>query len=159
MTYNDYCDAAIEQHIGMNGQWIPLGYNNVYWSTARDMARFGLLILNEGVWDEKVVLDDKSYIEAMTSPSQDLNPSYGYLWWLNGQSKIIPPSIPTAFNLSLAGNAPSDLFAAMGKNGQFVDIVPSEDLVVIRMGEAPDGSLVPITFHDEMWKRIGEVLE
>ena len=51
-----------------------------------------------------------------------------------------------------------DLFAAMGKNGQFIDILPSENLVVIRMGQAPDDSLVPILFHDEMWSMLMEVM-
>ena len=40
------------------------------------------------------------------------------------------------------------------KNGQFIDVIPSENLVVIRMGETPDGNLVPIQFHDEMWERL-----
>ena len=54
--------------------------------------------------------------------------------------------------------AMKDLFAGMGKNGQFLDIIPSKNLVVVRMGEAPDGSLVPITFHNEMWEKINLVI-
>jgi hypothetical protein len=42
----------------------------------------------------------------------------------------------------------------MGKNGQFIEVVASQNLVVIRMGQAPDNSLVPIFFHDEMWGNI-----
>jgi hypothetical protein len=58
----------------------------------------------------------------------------------------------------MSENAPNDLFAGMGKNGQFVEVIPSMNLVVIRMGEAPDGSLVPITFHNEMWEKINLVM-
>ena len=43
--YNTYTQEKIGSKIGMNGQWIKQGYSNVFWSTARDMARFGLLIL------------------------------------------------------------------------------------------------------------------
>jgi len=159
IDYNLYTDQKIESITGMNGQWISLGYNNVYWSTARDMARFGLLILNKGRWQETPILSDENYFNQMVSTSQDLNPAYGYLWWLNGKNSIIVPSLPTTFNLELSGNAPDDMYAGMGKNGQFVDIVPSEDLVVIRMGEAPDNALVPIEFHDEMWQMLNAVMD
>ena len=55
-------------------------------------------------------------------------------------------------------DAPDDLFAAAGKNGQFLDVIPSENIVVVRMGEAPDGSLVPIQFHNEMWEKISDLI-
>lgn len=158
IDYNDYTNEKVESVIGMNGQWVSQGYNNVYWSTARDMARFGLLILNEGKWSNTDVLSDTEYIEQMVNTSQSLNPSYGYLWWLNGKESIIFPGLPNSFNISLSENAPNDLFAGMGKNGQFVEVIPSQNLVLVRMGEAPDGSLVPITFHNEMWEKIDLVI-
>ncbi|MFY0607060.1 MAG: serine hydrolase [Cyclobacteriaceae bacterium] len=158
MDYNEYTSNKLGDRIGMSGRWIKSGYNNVYWSTARDMARFGLLMLNQGVWDENEMIVNKEYFEEMTSTSQSLNPSYGYLWWLNGKSSIILPSLSTSFNTSLSTNAPTDLRAGMGKNGQFVEIVPSQNIVVVRMGEAPDGSLVPVVFHDQMWEHINEVI-
>ncbi len=157
INYNTYTDQKLEEAIGMNGEWLGDG-SDVYWSTARDMARFGLLILNEGSWEENQLLSDMEYFNEMTSTSQDLNPSYGYLWWLNGKSSIIYPVLPQSFNWSLSPNASPDLFAGMGKNGQFVEIVPSQNLVIVRMGEAPDGSLVPIQFHNEMWDRIESVI-
>ncbi|MFC3414761.1 serine hydrolase domain-containing protein [Algoriphagus hitonicola] len=156
--YNEYTDLKVESKIGMNGQWIAQDYNTIYWSTARDMARFGLLLLNKGKWDETAVLSDLEYYNQMVNTSQTLNPSYGYLWWLNGKESIIFPSIPNSFNTSLSENAPQDLVAGMGKNGQFVEFVPSKNLVVIRMGEAPDGSLVPITFHDEVWEKLDLII-
>lgn len=158
IDYNDYTNQKVESVIGMDGQWISQGYNNVYWSTARDMARFGLLILNKGNWDNTEIFSDAEYYEQMVNTSQSLNPSYGYLWWLNGKESIIFPSLPNSFNGSLSDNAPIDLFAGMGKNGQFVEVIPSKNLVIIRMGEAPDGSLVPITFHNEMWEKINLVM-
>lgn len=158
IDFNDYTNQKVGSVIGMNGQWISQGYNNVYWSTARDMARFGLFILNKGKWSNTVVLSDTEYYEHMVNTSQSFNPSYGYLWWLNGKESIMIPSSPDSFNVPLSDNAPIDLFAGMGKNGQFVEVIPSNNLVVVRMGEAPDGLLVPITFHNEMWEKINLVI-
>lgn len=158
IDYNEYTYQKLESVIGINGQWISQGYNNVYWSTARDMARFGLLILNKGKWDNTEALLSNEYYDQMVNTSQSLNPSYGYLWWLNGKTSIVFPGLPNSFNTPLSENAPNDLFAGMGKNGQFVEVIPSKNLVVVRMGEAPDGSLVPITFHNEMWEKINLVI-
>jgi hypothetical protein len=65
-----------------------------------------------------------------TSPSQKMNPDYGFLWWLNANegSRTRPA------RRSFAG-LPKDLIAAMGREGQYVLVVPSLDLVVIRQGE------------------------
>ncbi|HET8886383.1 MAG TPA: serine hydrolase, partial [Salinimicrobium sp.] len=151
MDFNDFTDLKIQDKIGMNGSWIYLDYNRVYWSSARDAARFGLLLLNEGIWNETPVLADANYFNEMINSSQDINPSYGYLTWLNGKSEIMVPGFSNSFNTPLSENAPTDLYAAMGKNGQFINVVPSKNLVVIRMGEAPGEDLVPIEFHNEMW--------
>ena len=45
----------------------------------------------------------------------------------------------------------------MRENGQFIDIVPRENLVIIRVGEAPDNSFVPIVFHNDVWGKINAV--
>lgn len=158
MDFNDFTDQKLESKTGMSGHWIRDGYNNIYWSVPRDMARFGLLILAKGNWNGSPVLTDTAYFREMTNSSQSLNPSYGYLWWLNGKNSVILPGFPGSFNTELSPNAPDDLIAGAGKNGQFVDVIPSLNMVVIRMGEAPDGSQISIQFHDEMWKRINAVL-
>ena len=158
ITYNDFTDQRLETKIGMNGNWTVIGDNSVYVSSARDAARFGLLLLNKGKWASQPVMTDPDYFNAMTNSSQTLNPSYGYLFWLNGKSSIILPSMPTSFNQPLSTHAPADLFAGIGKNGQYVDVIPSRDLVIIRMGEAPDTSPVPTVFHDEMWGKINQVI-
>jgi len=158
-TYNDYTDQQIKSKTGMDGRWIPNNNNVVYWSTPRSAARFGLLLLSRGQWGVQQILKDTGYVTAMTTSSQELNPSYGYLTWLNGKSSIILPGRPISFNQRLATDAPSDLFAAMGKNGQFIDVVPSKDIVVIRMGQTPENALVPVVFHNEMWKKINAVID
>ncbi|MDX1684278.1 MAG: serine hydrolase [Saprospiraceae bacterium] len=155
---NGFIDDRLKMPTGMKGLFIKNGYNNVYWSDPRSMARFGLLVLNDGTWADQPILEHQDYIRDMRNPSQHLNPSYGYLWWLNGQDKFLLPGLQIPFNGSWSPSAPADLYAGLGKNGQFLDIVPGENLIIVRMGEAPDNSLVPVIFHDQMWERLNEVI-
>lgn len=141
----------------MDGAWIQTGDNNVYYSNARSMARYGLLVSNQGKWEDQQVIPE-DYVSAMATPSQDLNPSYGYLWWLNGQQPSMLPGSQIKFNTEIAPNAPEDMFAAMGKNGQLINIIPSKNLVIVRMGSNPDNGLVPITWQDEMWERLSMII-
>lgn len=158
MDENEYTHQKLETITGMSGTWVYDGTNNVYYSVPRDMARFGLLILNKGKWDQTEIMTDEDYFTEMTTTSQELNPAYGYLWWLNGKEKIIYPGIPVPIKIQLSPDAPSDLIVAAGKNGQFVDVIPSLNMVVVRMGEAPDDAAVPILFHNQMWKKINAVI-
>ncbi|MEM1320105.1 MAG: serine hydrolase [Bacteroidota bacterium] len=139
------------------GFWLPIGDNTFYFSKARDMARFGLLIQNKGIWDQTPVLQDSAYFNEMVNSSQDLNPAYGYLWWLNGQSSYIPPSFPNSINGAITPDAPADMFAAAGALGQYVSISPSEGLVVIRQGTSDNQDLASISLLNDVWKRIGEL--
>lgn len=140
--------------IGMSGLFVKSGYNNIFMSNARTMARFGLLILNKGNWNGNKIMTDTTYYREMTNTSQNLNLSYGYLWWLNGKKSFMVPGLQYAFNFYLLPSAPSDLIAALGKNGQFINVVPSQNLVLIRMGNAPGSKEVPIEFNDSIWQRI-----
>lgn len=156
--FDDYFQRKLKDKIGMDGFWSYQGYNHLYFSTPRSMARFGLLMLNNGVWNGQKVMDNDAYLSASIESSQDINPSYGYLWWLNGKSQLMLPGLQLKFNQYLTPSAPSEMYAAMGKNGQFINIVPSENLVVVRMGASPDQSLVPTEFQDEVWKRLNQVM-
>lgn len=158
-TFDSFFNTQLKSKIGMDGFWLPSNYNNVYYSTARSMARFGLLVLNEGIWDGEDVLANPAFFEKMTNTSQSINPSYGYLWWLNGKSSLMVPGLQTSFPTKLTPNAPDDMIAAMGKNGQLINIVPSSQLVIIRMGENPDNGLVPFMFQEEMWEYLNDVLD
>jgi CubicO group peptidase (beta-lactamase class C family) len=142
---------------GMTGLYIRSGYNNVFVSTARSMARFGLLILNRGAWGATPILTDTAYFRAMVNSSQSLNPSYGYLWWLNGKPSYMLPQTQFVFPGPLNPSAPQDMIAALGKNGQFINVVPSMNLVFVRIGDAPDSSLVPFTLNEMIWERLNRV--
>lgn len=160
MTNNQYTNTAIANKIGMTGFWTNTAQSsNVYFSDARSAARFGLLTLAEGNWDGTTILGDSAYFNAMTNTSQNINEAYGYLWWLNGKSTLRFPGSTATIPSSLTPSGPSDMISALGKNGQFIDVVPSMNMVVIRMGNEPSGSLVPVTFHDEMWEKLTEVME
>ncbi len=156
-TLNNYTTQKLKTPIGMTGSFIPVGYNNVYFSTARSMARFGLLMLNKGKWGENQIMADSIYFKQMVSPSQSLNKSYGYLWWLNGKQSYMLPTSQTMFPGYLNPNAPADMFVAMGKDGQFLNVIPGQQMVMVRMGEAPENLPVPFVLNDNIWKYVNEL--
>lgn len=122
------------------------------------MARFGLLMLNEGVWDGTPVLRDAAYFQAMTNTSQELNKSYGYLWWLNGKASYRLPSLQLDIPGPIMPAAPEETFAAIGKDGQLINVVPGQGLVMIRMGATPgDGSLVSSDYNNSIWEKINDL--
>jgi CubicO group peptidase (beta-lactamase class C family) len=157
-TLNLYVQNKIRAKTGMTGLFVKVGSNNVHFSTARSMARFGLLLLNKGKWDATPILTDTAYLRQMTNSSQTLNPSYGYLTWLNGKSTLMAPASQVVFPTSVSPNAPADMYAALGKNGQIINVVPSQGLVVIRMGNNPDNLLVPFTYCNDIWKVLNPVI-
>ena len=122
-------------------------------TTSRDLARFGLLVLAKGSWNGRDLLHNSRYFDEMLHPSQDLNPSYGLLWWLNGQARVQRPADTQARPGSLTPSAPRDLVAAQGAQDRKCYIVPSLGLVVTRLG-APTGvgAALDLKWDDEFWK-------
>jgi hypothetical protein len=51
------------------------------------------------------------------------------------------------------------MYAAMGRNGQMLNIVPSQNLIVIRMGDSPDNSEVLFTLQDEIWSKLNLIIK
>lgn len=146
-----YTRTRLGNRIGMAGFW----FNYIYFSTARDMARFGHLILSEGSWDGDQVMADQAYYQAMISPSQEQNKAYGYLWWLNGQESYQLPGLQFTFSGSLIPNAPDDMFAALGRDDQKIYVVPSLDMVVVRQGLAAGGVNPALSSFDNLlWEKI-----
>ncbi len=158
MALNTFLFTRLTLTTGLNGLYVPVGYNNVFFSRARSMARFGLLMQGGGAWDGTPVLSDMAYYDAMITPSQNLNEAYGYLWWLNGQESFMLPGLQFAFNGPLMTNAPMDVYAAMGKNGQIINVSPSQGLVVVRMGNLPGDLFVPNLYNDQIWQYLNAVI-
>lgn len=158
-TYQAYTQEKLHQTIGMEGLWIFNNDINLYYSTTRSAARFGLMMLAQGSWNGNKVMNDMQYFNQMINTSQNLNLSYGYLWWLNGKSSVVYPGTTISLPTWISPAAPNDLYIAMGKNGQFVGVVPSKNLVYVRFGEAPDNAAVPVTFHNQMWELMNAMME
>ena len=83
----------------------------------RQFAKFGLLYLRGGRWEGRQVVP-ADWVEASTTPN-GVYQGYGYQWWLTGRSN---PELP------------ADLFSARGHDGQYIYVIPSLDLVVVRNG-------------------------
>ncbi len=149
--YTSITNSKLTNKIGFIGLWTNVNTGRLFFSTARGMARFGLLMLNEGDWDGEVIVKDKEYLHDMITTSQEINKSYGYLWWLNGKESYRLPGTTITFPGSLIPNAPDDLYTAIGKNGQILMVVPSQNLIIVRMGNNPDNSLVPTKYVKDLW--------
>lgn len=151
-----YFNFRLFSRIGMSATRFDLGRNSLI-SSARDMARFGLLVLNKGRWAGEAILKDESYVLAASRHrSQEFNQSYGYLFWLNGQdSYIMPESSGEVRSGPLLPDAPQDMIMAMGAGEKRIYVVPSMNLVVVRHGLAADAEyLAGSPFDRELWIRI-----
>lgn len=158
-SWSNYFNAKLRDKIGMNGVWLPLDNNIVYFSTTRSMARFGLLMLNKGKWENTSILNE-SFFNAATTTSQNINLGYGYLWWLNGKNSYHLPQSQLQFSGSIIPNGPNDMFMALGKNDQKIYVIPSKKMVVIRMGDAADNvNLALSDFDDVLWQKINALYQ
>lgn len=100
-----------------SGNYIGSSYG---YATPRDWAKFGLLYLNEGNWyGEQIV--DTSWVNFTRQPAEHSGGMYGAHFWHN-------------HNHSAYRDVPIDLYSCNGFEGQYVYIIPSRDLVVVRMG-------------------------
>ncbi len=114
-----------------------------------DMARFGYLFLNDGVWENRRLLPEgwvaysttiaPAYYQTELPEKDRKDPAYGALWWLN---RDVPEK-----NLSrIYPDAPADTFIAMGHWGQFIFVIPSLDMVVVYTGDNRDKTFSINTF-------------
>jgi CubicO group peptidase (beta-lactamase class C family) len=156
-TLNAYTNQKLKNVTGMSGAFFKIDYNNIFVSNARSMARFGLLILNKGNWNGNQIMTDSNYFNKMIQSSQNINPSYGYLWWLNGKSSFMIPTSQINFPGKICQDAPNDMISAIGKGGQFLNIVPSQNLIWLRMGDEPNNSLVPFLLNNDIWKYVNQL--
>lgn len=153
-TYQQYTNSKLSLKTGVSGLW----YDGVFYSKPRSMARFGLLMLNHGIWKNDTLLKDTAYYRQMMNTSQNLNPSYGYLWWLNGKGSYKLPGSTFTFPGDLCPPAPDEMVAGLGKNDQKLYLWPSQNMVIIRMGNpASDSSLVPVVFDRDLWAELNKL--
>lgn len=103
-----------------------IGSSQVY-TTARDLARFGLFLAADGVWNgERLVPEgwvEFSRTPAATRPQADGRQGYGAQFWL----------------LDRLPGVPANTYTSSGNKGQYVTVVPGHDLVIVRTGVNPNG--------------------
>lgn len=133
----------------------------IFLSSARDFARFGLLLQAGGRWSGTAVLSDSAALQQSRRYSGTDNLSYGWLWWLNGAASHRTPGpylLPTNAG-PLIPAAPSDLVAALGLDDKKLYLVPSRELVIVRLGDrAPIAGVgnpeAGSGFDNEWWLRL-----
>ncbi|MFN8415670.1 MAG: serine hydrolase [Cytophagaceae bacterium] len=158
--YDTYFNDKLKSKIGMDGFWNYGPIFTIYHSNTRSMARFGILALNKGKWDNEQIVNEAFFTDAV-STSQNINPSYGYLWWLNGKTSYMIPGEQTVYTGTLVPNAPADMYAAMGANDQRIYVIPSKKMVVVRMGDASNPSNPSFAvsgFDNDLWEKINDVI-
>jgi CubicO group peptidase (beta-lactamase class C family) len=144
-AYLDFPYAALIDKIGMHSMLIEVDLNGNYvgssygWANTRDWAKFGILHLNKGYWNGEQLFNPK-WIDYITKPTPYSNGTYGAHWWLNAGGKY--PDLP------------KDLYSANGYQGQYVFIIPSKDLVIVRTGLAEYPEFDVNTFIREVIRAI-----
>lgn len=103
-----------------------IGSSYIY-ASARDYARFGWLYANDGMWNEERILPEGWVRQTVTPPAANKLKNYGYQFWLNGLD-------PEDASKREFPAAPSDMFYADGYGGQRIYIMPTQKLVIVRMG-------------------------
>jgi len=130
--YHQFPYRRLFNKIGMNSIVMEPDPSGTYitsfgFSIPRDWARFGLLYLNDGVWHGEHIFPE-GWVKYTTTPAPAATKGeFGAQWWLNGGVASDPAS-------KKFPDVPSDAFYARGYEGQFLVIVPSKKLVVVRMG-------------------------
>jgi CubicO group peptidase (beta-lactamase class C family) len=147
-TMRQWMNQSLFERIGMRALWEydPQGVfygSSLLWATARDYAKFGYLYLRDGVWDGERVLPE-GWVDFGRTPGPAQNTdTYGAQWWLT------PAHGPGRPGRSLiTDNSMSDAFSAQGYEGQIIVVVPSKDLVMVRLGRFDGGA--------EAWDALGD---
>ncbi|HEY0598723.1 serine hydrolase [Brevundimonas sp.] len=130
-TFREHPPADLFRTLGMYDTWAETDWRGNYmlssqvWSTARDLARFGQLYVDDGVVDGVRVLPEgwRDYVSRPSGPQPSGEQGYGATFWLFDKSEGIP----------------ADAISANGNRGQYVIIVPGRRVVIVRRGEDPAG--------------------
>lgn len=136
--YYNFAQSRLFTKIGMpdavfevDASGTQVGSSYIY-ATARDYARFGMLYLQDGVFNGERILPE-GWVKYTTTPASDSDGKYGSLFWLN-RSKYYPA-------------APEDMYSCNGHDGQQIFIIPSKELVILLVGYSPKPDQV-MKFND-----------
>lgn len=130
--YLVYPFKEILRPLGMDHTFLETDWNSDFilssevWTTARDLARLGMLYLADGVWNGKRILP-KGWAGFVATPApvqppgaddRGTRPGYGAQFWLFGARQGLPDGV----------------YAALGNRGQYLMIIPSHDIIIVRRG-------------------------
>ena len=139
--WSDFFDRVGMKSVVLSGDKLGApGGGSFVFATPRDYARFGYLYLNDGCWEGQRVLPEgwvasstaMSGVFASGAPDSAKTPN-GWMWWLN---QVAPKTGERPWK-----DAPPDTFSANGHWGQFVTVVPSADVVIVRTGDDRNASV------------------
>jgi len=126
-AYLEFPRRALLDRIGMRNTLVSVDrfgdfiLSSQVYTNARDLARFGLLYLNHGVWNGEQLLSE-DWIDFVRTPAPATarrGNQYGAQWWLVPDERT---------------DVPKTAYSTSGNRGQYVVVVPSEDLVIVRRG-------------------------
>ncbi len=126
-TYQEFPRRALLDRIGMRNTLLSVDrfgdfiLSSQVYTNARDLARFGLLYLNGGVWNGERLLSEE-WIEFTRTPAPATAATgnqYGGQWWLVPDNR---------------SDVPKNAYSTAGNRGQYVVVVPSHELVIVRRG-------------------------
>jgi CubicO group peptidase (beta-lactamase class C family) len=126
-SYLEFPRTALLDKIGMRNTLLSTDrfgdfiLSSQVYTNARDLARFGLLYLNGGVWNGERLIS-QNWIDFVRTPAPataETGNQYGGQWWLVPDNRT---------------DVPKDAYSTSGNRGQYVIVVPSHDLVIVRRG-------------------------
>ena len=126
-TYLEFPRKSLLDKIGMRNTFLSTDrfgdfiLSSQVYTNARDLARFGLLYLQNGIWNKEQIISE-DWIDFVRTPApstQHRGNFYGGQWWLVPDDRI---------------DVPKDAYTTAGNRGQYVIVVPSYDLVIVRRG-------------------------
>ncbi len=119
--------------------------SSYFYASARDWARLGQLMLNQGVLNGERVVSAEWVARSIAANDSANEKAYGYQWWLNrGDAQLRWPDLP------------EDAFAAQGNRQQWVMVVPSQELVIVRLGWTAGGYPANERFADILAAAVAE---
>ena len=130
--YLDFWYSDLIDKIGMNSMTVEADLAGNYvgssygWATARDWSKLGLLYLHNGKWNGEQLFS-KDWVKYATTPTPTSNGEYGAQIWLNAGKKY--------------PNVPKSMYSFNGYQGQYVFILPEQDLVIVRLGLTKNADL------------------
>ena len=121
------------------------GYTSTAWglhTTVRDYAKFGYLFLNKGRWADRQIVSEQ-WVERSTTTDDSVSMwgAYGYLWHVN-----LPYRLKWSKSSISTDTIPRDGYMAEGVLGQNIFIIPSRDLVIVRVANEIKGRMDPVKF-------------